>query len=182
MNEKTKKWVYAGIAILMICVVGFASASAQMGGSSNRDSESSEGVDEKLKTETKTETKTEEIPYTSSTVEDGNLEYGKTQVRTAGVKGKKTITYEVVYENGKEVSRQKTGEEVTQQPVNEVIANGTKVVWHCSDATSYDKNPYNDNYCVSSTGQAQYVSDSQAIGLDPSYAPGKSGHYYYNSK
>ena len=180
MSDKTKKWIYAGIAIVMIGIVGFASVSAQNGTSKVKKDNVPETTEEN--SVTKTETKTEEIPYTSSTVEDGNLEYGKTQVRTAGAKGKKTITYKVVYEDGKEVSREKTGEEVTQQPVNEVIATGTMVVWHCSDATSYDKNPYNDNYCVSSTGQAQYVSDSQAVGLDPTYSPGKSGHYYYNSK
>lgn len=54
-------------------------------------------------------------------------------------------------------------------------------VWRCVDATSYDKNPYNDNYCTNGV-ESRYVSDSQAVQLDPSYSPGKSGHYYYNSK
>ena len=183
MNETTKKWLYAGVAILMICIVGFASASAQRSVSDVNVNEVSESTEnEEPKTETKTETKTEEIPYASSTVEDANLEYGETQLKTKGVNGKKTLSYEVVYEDGKEVSRKLTGEAVSQQPVNEVIASGTKIVWHCTDATSYDKNPYNDNYCVNSVGQAQYVSDSQSTALDPSYSPGKAGHYYYNSK
>ena len=63
-----------------------------------------------------------------------------------------------------------------------VIAKGTKIVWHCVDATSYNKNPYDDNKCTSSTGEIRYVSDSQSRALDPSYSPGQSGHYYYNSK
>lgn len=56
------------------------------------------------------------------------------------------------------------------------------ITWSCVDATSYNKNPYDDNLCTSSTGEVRYVSDSQARALDPSYTPGTSGHPYYNSK
>ncbi len=56
------------------------------------------------------------------------------------------------------------------------------ISWHCVDATSYNKNPYDDNRCTSSAGEVKYVSDSQARALDPSYTPGTSGHPYYNSK
>ena len=56
------------------------------------------------------------------------------------------------------------------------------VTWHCVDATSYNKNAYDDNKCTSSTGEVRYVSDSQSRALDPSYTPGTSGHPYYNSK
>ena len=56
------------------------------------------------------------------------------------------------------------------------------ITWHCVDATSYNKNPYDDNRCTSSAGEVRYVSDSQARALDPSYTPGTSGHPYYNSK
>ena len=58
----------------------------------------------------------------------------------------------------------------------------TAVTWRCIDVTSYNKNPYDDNKCTSSTGEVRYVSDSQARALDPSYIPGTSGHWYYNSK
>lgn len=53
--------------------------------------------------------------------------------------------------------------------------------WDCIDVTSYDKNPYNDNYCVSSYGQEMYTTDSYAESLDPYYTAGESGHTYYNS-
>lgn len=56
------------------------------------------------------------------------------------------------------------------------------ITWHCIDATSYNKNPYDDNLCTSSTGEVRYASDSQARALDPSYTPGTYGHPYYNSK
>ena len=56
------------------------------------------------------------------------------------------------------------------------------ITWHCIDVTSYNQNAYDDNKCTSSAGEVRYVSDSQAIALDPSYSPGKSGAYYYNNK
>ena len=60
--------------------------------------------------------------------------------------------------------------------------NSNIVTWKCVDATSYDGNAYNDNKCTSSKGEVRYVSDSQAIRLDPYYRPGKTGAYYYNNK
>lgn len=70
----------------------------------------------------------------------------------------------------------------TTTPKVEVKTTPTPITWHCIDATSFDKNPYNDNKCTSSTGEVRYVSDSQARALDSSYIPGTSGHPYYNSK
>lgn len=131
---------------------------------------------------TATETKKESISYETKTVEDDSIEYGQTVVRTEGSYGEKTYTYNVTYKGDKEISRELVKEEITKQPVAKVIAKGTKIVWHCVDATSYNKNPYDDNKCTSSTGEVRYVSDSQSRALDPSYSPGQSGHYYYNSK
>lgn len=138
---------------------------------------------QQIKTEhTETETKKESISYETKTVEDDSIEYGQTIVRTEGSYGEKTYTYNVTYKGDKELSRELVKEEITKQPVTKVIAKGTRIVWHCVDATSYNKNPYDDNKCTSSTGEVRYVSDSQSRTLDPSYSPGQSGHYYYNSK
>jgi uncharacterized protein YabE (DUF348 family) len=131
---------------------------------------------------TVTETKKESISYETKTVEDGSIEYGQTVVRAEGSYGEKTLTYNVTYKGNKEISRELVKEEITKQPVAKVIAKGTKIIWHCVDVTSYNKNPYDDNKCTSSTGEVRYVSDSQSRALDPSYSPGQSGHYYYNSK
>ena len=46
-------------------------------------------------------TETAEVPFTSTTVEDGNLAKGQTTVKIAGVNGVKTLTYEVTYNDGK---------------------------------------------------------------------------------
>lgn len=109
---------------------------------------------------TVTETKKESISYETKTVEDGSIEYGQTVVRTEGSYGEKTYTYNVTYKGDKEISRELVKEEITKQPVAKVITKGTKIVWHCVDATSYNKNPYDDNKCTSSTGEVRYVSDS----------------------
>ncbi|MBQ1373250.1 G5 domain-containing protein [Candidatus Saccharibacteria bacterium] len=130
----------------------------------------------------KEETTTESIPYNTITVKDSSVEYGKTVVREAGKPGVKTYTYSVTYEKGKEIKRDPVRTEITTEPVDKIIAEGTKILWHCRDVTSYNKNPYDDNECTSSTGEVRLVSDSQAIQLDPTYTPGKSGHSYYNSK
>lgn len=131
---------------------------------------------------TVTETKKESIGFETKTVNDNSIEYGKSTVRTEGSYGEKTYTYNVTYKDGKEISRELIKEEVTKQPTARIIAKGTKIVWHCVDVTSYNKNPYDDNKCTSSTGEIRYVSDSQARALDSSYSPGQSGHPWYNSK
>ncbi len=128
------------------------------------------------------ESKSVPIAHGSSVIEDPNMEYGKEAIRSQGHDGLKIVTYNVKYKDGVELLRNVIKEEVKEQPKDEVIAKGTKILWHCIDATSYDRNPYNDNECTSSTGEVRYVSDSQSVNLDPNYSPGKAGHPYYNNQ
>ena len=130
---------------------------------------------------TKTVTETERIPYNTTYVDDETLAQGKSVTRTAGVYGTRTNTYKVTTKGGKETSRELVGSSVTQEPRDAVVARGTKPVWHCHDTTSYDRNPYNDNYCEYSDGSGKYVPDSEARALDPDYTPGKAGAAYYNN-
>lgn len=127
------------------------------------------------------ETVTEAIPYETTYVEDDTLEYGKKVTTTPGVAGVRENTYKVTKSGGKETKRELVSTRVTKAPVNAVVAKGTKPGWHCWDTTSFDRNPYNDNYCRYSDGSGKYVPDSEARALDPSYTPGKSGAAYYNS-
>lgn len=76
---------------------------------------------------TKIETKTVTIPHETQTVSSSSLAKGTTKVQTAGVDGSKTVYYEVTYTDGVETSRVYMREEVTVQPVTEVILNGTYV-------------------------------------------------------
>ena len=170
-----------GIIIVTVFVIGNVAVAATYN-KKTVDTEKPTEQEEVVTERTVTETKKEIIPFETKTVNDDTVEYGKTIVKTEGVNGEKTYTYSVTYMGEKEKSRKLVKEEITKQPVAKVIANGTKIVWSCIDVTSYNKNPYDDNKCTSSTGEVRYVSDSQSRALDPSYSPGKSGHYYYNSK
>lgn len=126
-------------------------------------------------------TETESIPYSTTYVEDAALDYGKSVTRTAGLAGTRTNTYKVKKKGGKQVSRELVDSKVTSEPRDAVVARGTKPAWHCHDTTSFDRNPYNDNYCEYSDGTGKYVPDSEAIILDPDYVPGKAGAAYYNN-
>lgn len=130
---------------------------------------------------TKTVTETERIPYNTTYVEDETLDQGKSVTRTAGVYGTRTNTYKVTTKGGKETSRELVESSVIQEPRDAVVARGTKQKWHCHDTTSYDRNPYNDNYCEYSDGSGKYVPDSEARALDPDYTPGQAGAAYYNN-
>lgn len=70
----------------------------------------------------------------------------------------------------------------TRVPTRVSTATPYRITWKCEDSTSFDNNAYNDNKCTSSLGEVRFVSDSEAIKLDPGYIPGKKGHPYYNSK
>jgi len=169
--------ITAAIVILAVMLGGIVlcvNASTNMSGSVKSSVEKTSFSGTRIETETQT------IPYETQTVDDNTIEYGDSKVRTAGVNGEKTLKYEVTYENDEVVSKELKSEEITTQPITEVIARGTKVIWHCVDVTSYDRNPNNDNKCTSSTGEVRYVNDCQAEALDPNYEAGKAGAAYYN--
>lgn len=77
--------------------------------------------------EVKEEVKTEEVPYETQYKDTDSLYEGETQVETAGVAGEKEVTYKVTYVDGKEESREQASEEVTKEPVTEVVLRGTAV-------------------------------------------------------
>ncbi|MFH0372730.1 ZmpA/ZmpB/ZmpC family metallo-endopeptidase [Streptococcus sp. A22] len=76
---------------------------------------------------TETETNQVEITFETEYVDDPTLLEGKTKVVTTGVNGSKTVT--TTYQTIKGVRQEKptVTEEITKQPVKQVIARGTKV-------------------------------------------------------
>ncbi|WP_228380974.1 G5 domain-containing protein [Streptococcus suis] len=76
---------------------------------------------------TETETNQVEIAFETEYVDDPTLLEGKTKVVTAGVNGSKTVT--TTYQTIKGVRQENSTvtEEITKQPVKQVIARGTKV-------------------------------------------------------
>ncbi|MCD1570456.1 G5 domain-containing protein [Agromyces mediolanus] len=67
------------------------------------------------------------VPFSSSTVDDPNLDSGLSSVAVVGVDGEKVTKIRVTTEDGVEVKREVVEETITVQPVNEVISNGTRV-------------------------------------------------------
>ena len=68
---------------------------------------------------------TAEIPYRVIQCEDPTIPTGQTQVLVEGSVGQMRCQAEVVYENGREVSRIVTEETVLQHPVDQMVAIGT---------------------------------------------------------
>jgi hypothetical protein len=66
------------------------------------------------------------VKYATRRVNDSSLDKGRTRVRTKGVAGVRTLTYEVTYTGGAETGRRLVSSEVTRKPVTRVLAVGTR--------------------------------------------------------
>ncbi|MEU7850536.1 G5 domain-containing protein [Micromonospora parva] len=66
------------------------------------------------------------IRYGERTVKDSSLAQGKRVVRTKGVNGVRTLTYEVTTTDGVPTGKKLVKSTVTKQPVTQVVAIGTK--------------------------------------------------------
>lgn len=68
----------------------------------------------------------EDVAFSVETVRDANRETGQKEVKEAGEKGRRTVTYEIDVQNGKEVSRRELASQVTKQPKKQIEIIGTK--------------------------------------------------------
>lgn len=129
-KELTATGKVTTIAVASILSLGTIGAMAQPGTLSSSTPPASNVSTQQQKPQPKVETKivttTEPVAYTSSTVNDPNLAQGSTQTQTAGVNGVRTFTYEITLTDNIETARKEASNVVTTQPVNEVIAHGTK--------------------------------------------------------
>ncbi len=66
------------------------------------------------------------IRYGERTVKDSSLAEGKRVVRTKGVNGVRTLTYQVTTTDGVQTGKKLVKSTVTKQPVTQVVAVGTK--------------------------------------------------------
>lgn len=80
--------------------------------------------------EIKTITVDEEIPFSKVTVENPDLEEGKTNILQEGKAGKKTVYYNITIKDGVEIegSREKAAEVIVEQPTDMKVEVGTKKV------------------------------------------------------
>lgn len=65
-----------------------------------------------------------EIPFTEREEKDYNLAPGQREVRQLGEMGRKVATYEVLYVDGEEVSRELVSETIIREPVEKIVAVG----------------------------------------------------------
>jgi resuscitation-promoting factor RpfB len=71
-------------------------------------------------------TQEEDVAFETQIIRDANREVGYRQVETPGKAGKKMVTYEIIMQNGKEVSRVEVQSVVTKQPIKQVETVGSK--------------------------------------------------------
>lgn len=76
--------------------------------------------------EYKEETEKETVAYSTEEQYSDSMDKGESEVTQEGSDGEKEITYKVKYVDGKEDSREKVSENVTKEPVNEIVTYGTK--------------------------------------------------------
>lgn len=81
----------------------------------------------RVNTEKSTETKA--VKFATEIKRSGELKKGVKKVIQKGKVGQKVITSKVVYENGKEVSKNLVSEKVKSKPVKEIIVLGTSNVY-----------------------------------------------------
>jgi len=75
---------------------------------------------------TRTVTETRRIAYKTRTVTDSGLAAGTKRVRSAGVDGVRTLTYEVTLTDGRQTAQRLLRDVVTRQPVTRVVVVGTR--------------------------------------------------------
>lgn len=73
-----------------------------------------------------TVTQDEDIAFETKSIQDADQPVGYKLVKTPGVNGKKTVTYEVNLQNGMEISRKEINSVIITQPAQEVMVVGTK--------------------------------------------------------
>ncbi|WP_344306814.1 ubiquitin-like domain-containing protein [Brevibacterium samyangense] len=71
-------------------------------------------------------TEEEAIEHPVKTEESDDMEIGETEVTTEGKDGKREVVYEVRTVDGEEVSKKELSEKVLEEPVEEVVVEGTK--------------------------------------------------------
>ncbi|WDZ86957.1 G5 domain-containing protein [Micromonospora cathayae] len=81
--------------------------------------------------ETKRVRETARIPFPVQTVEDATVPDGQQVIRTRGVTGQKTLTYEVTYVDGEPTGKRLVDSVVTRVPVTQIVAVGTSRTAEC---------------------------------------------------
>lgn len=111
------------------------------------------------------------LEFATVTQKDSNLESGKQQVVQEGKIGKVQKTYEVILENGQEVSKTLISENVMEKATDKIVAVGTKEMTQLvSRGTETGKEFYVSSTAY--TASCNGCSGKTAIGIDLHANPG----------
>lgn len=112
---------------------------------------------------------TEKIPFTSITMETDELPVGEERIAQAGSDGERVITSQVEYLGTMIMSRTKLSDEITVEPVPEIIEKGTKVKnENAVPVSSYNKLPvsgdlvYKEHYVMNASAYTTDRGDAGA--------------------
>lgn len=119
-----------------------------------------------VKVEESNEVATEAIDFDVITEEDNSLDINVEQVKQDGAVGQKEITYKVVKKDGKEISRDIVSSKVIKEPVNKIVAQGTRRTFASRSGEVLDYKSL--IYCEST---AYYGGGLTATGTVPVYNP-----------
>ncbi|WP_048313378.1 G5 and 3D domain-containing protein [Guptibacillus hwajinpoensis] len=89
-----------------------------------------------IRVEKVTDVVEESIDYATVTKEDRSMQKGKEKILEAGSEGKQEKHYEVVLENGKEVSRELKKTKVVKQKSDRIVSVGTQVITQLAEKKS----------------------------------------------
>ena len=96
------------------------------------------------------------VDFQEKNQDDSTLEKGSTKTIQEGTVGEKQIIYKIKYVDGKEVSREKVSEIIAKEPVDKIVAVGTKV------------------QSSSNTNNSQSTTGGGYINVDGNYVPSPS--------
>ena len=141
----------------------------------------------------KVEVKIQNLDFDTVMKNDDSLEKGMTKTIQDGLIGSKTLSFNVSYENDKEISRNLVTEIVTQNPITKIVAVGTlgvvnsnrggklyytnnikvKATAYSANYSSTGKSPGDYDFGVTSTGtRAKRTADGfSSIAVDPRVIP-----------
>lgn len=117
-------------------------------------------------------TETETISFQTIERDDDSKNEGTTETQQEGKNGEKTIKYLVTYDgDNNEISREKISEEITTEPVDKIIAKGTK-----KTTPVVTQKPTTSNNTSNNSAQTEDLCKTKLAGWDipASQCPGQT--------
>ncbi len=133
-----------------------------------------------VKVEAKDLVKKEAVNFDTLVEKDANLDSSVQKVKSEGVNGEKEITYQIIYKDGIEISRNVKSTKTTIEPQNEIVVKGTGQVYASrgGDSITYKKKlnctaTAYSNHSNTATGRKPVRNEGglSTIAVDPSLIP-----------